>query len=332
MSLEWEPAHCLFCGPGAPKHVVLRAPDRMSGLPGEFTLARCDRCGLAFQDPRPTEATVKAAYPDSYHVYEPPSKGARPARWKQLVSDLVLANYYDYHHLAPSHWLLRSAVFPFYAFKFRPRSVPRYKAHGKLLEIGCTWGGRLEGDRARGWSVIGVDFNEKAIEWGRSRLGLDLRLGSIFDMDFPDATFDTVIFDMVLEHVHHPDQLLARVDRWLKPGGELLFSIPYFEGAEFQLFKRYAYGLQLPTHLYFFNKTHVRTLLGGYREIEFRFQHAEKDLIAPLGYLADEGRPALRRVAKSRLLRHGMFKPLAIALSLLDRSSRVTVRATKPTS
>jgi 2-polyprenyl-3-methyl-5-hydroxy-6-metoxy-1,4-benzoquinol methylase len=330
MSIEWEAASCIFCGPGTPKRVVLRAPDRMNGMPGHFTLAQCDRCGLAFQDPRPTESTIKLAYPDSYHVYEPPSHGARPARWKQLVSDLVLANYYGYRHLAPNHWLLKSALLPFYAFKFRPRSVPVYKPHGRLLEIGCTWGGRLESERARGWSVIGVDFNEKAIQWGRSHLGLDLRLGSIFEMDFPDATFDTIIFDMVLEHVHRPEELFARIDRWLKPGGEVLFSIPYFEGMEFKLFKQYAYGLQLPTHLYFFNKTHVRTLLSRYEDIEFRFQHAEKDLIAPIGYIAGERGPGLLRIARSRLLRHGVFKPLAIGLSLLGRSSRVTVKACKP--
>jgi 2-polyprenyl-3-methyl-5-hydroxy-6-metoxy-1,4-benzoquinol methylase len=301
----------------------------MNGLPGDFTLAQCDRCKLVFQDPRPTEATVKLAYPDSYAVYQPATGDIQSTKWKQLLSNLVLANYYGYAQLAPSHWLLKSAVFPLYAFRFRPRSVPVFKPGGKLLEIGCTWGGRLDGDRARGWSVIGVDFNERAIQWGRSHLGLDLRLGSIFDLDFPDATFDTIVFDMVLEHLHRPQDLFTRIDRWLKPDGEILFSIPYFEGAEFKLFKHYAYGLQLPAHLYFFNKTHVRTLLGNYRDIEFRFQHAEKDLIAPLGYLADDGHTALRRVAKSRVLRHAVFKPLAFGLSLLQRSSRVSVRARK---
>ncbi len=327
--IAWEPGHCMFCGAGAEKRLLLRAPDRLNRLPGEFSLARCESCGLVFQDPRPTEATVKHAYPDTYPGYRPPAVQVTSPGWKRSLTNLVLANYYDYHHLGPTHWLLKAGLFPVYAIGFRSRSIPMFHRDGHLLEIGCAWGGRIDRDRERGWSVTGVDINEKAVTWGRTNRGLDLRVGSIFDMDFPDHTFDAIVFDMVLEHVHRPDELFVRVDRWLKAGGEVLFSIPYFEGVEFKIFKHYAYGLQLPTHLYFFNKAHVRKLLANYFDVEFHFQHAEKDLIAPIGYIADDGRPLARLLAKSRLLRSAVFKPLAVGLAMLHRSSRVTVRARK---
>ena len=94
--LEWEEGVCIFCGPNAGKEIVIRCPDRLNGIPGSFTAARCEQCGLVFQDPRPTESSVRFAYPDSYHVYQPPAGEPASNKWKQLATRAVLSNYFGY--------------------------------------------------------------------------------------------------------------------------------------------------------------------------------------------------------------------------------------------
>ena len=41
-------------------------------------------------------------------------------------------------------------------------------------------------------------------------------------LDFPDASFDLVVNNMVFEHVEDLDAVLAEIQRVLKPGGRIL--------------------------------------------------------------------------------------------------------------
>jgi len=136
---------------------------------------------------------------------------------------------------------------------------------------------------------------------------------------------------MALEHLYCPDRAISKITKWLKPGGQLLFSIPYFEGFEFRVFKSYAYGLHLPNHLYFFNKSHIRGLLGSsYRKIRFVFHRFDRDIVASSHYRYQSvGSPLLKLVAYSRPVRYLIVKPFVFFLSLFGWSSRVTVFAIK---
>jgi len=51
------------------------------------------------------------------------------------------------------------------------------------------------------------------------------------DLTYHDAIFDLAISEHVLEHVNDPHKAFAELYRILKPGGALIFSIP-FEGGE----------------------------------------------------------------------------------------------------
>ncbi len=48
-------------------------------------------------------------------------------------------------------------------------------------------------------------------------------------LPFKDASIDVVLFKNVLEHVHHPMQVLAEIHRVLKPGGILYAKIPFLQ-------------------------------------------------------------------------------------------------------
>lgn len=52
------------------------------------------------------------------------------------------------------------------------------------------------------------------------------RIGFGQDIPYPDATFDIVFADNVLEHIDSPDDVLREISRVLKPGGYFLGKTP----------------------------------------------------------------------------------------------------------
>jgi ArsR family transcriptional regulator len=99
---------------------------------------------------------------------------------------------------------------------------------GELLDIG-TGGGRmlrLLGNRAE--RAVGIDISRAMLMVARSNLhaaGLDhllVRQGNMYQLRFPDSTFDTVTIDQVLYQAEAPSVVLREAARVLRPGGRLL--------------------------------------------------------------------------------------------------------------
>ena len=49
-------------------------------------------------------------------------------------------------------------------------------------------------------------------------------------LPFKDATFDAVISEAVLEHVHSPNIVVSEIYRVLKPGGYVCVAVPFLQG------------------------------------------------------------------------------------------------------
>jgi predicted TPR repeat methyltransferase len=86
--------------------------------------------------------------------------------------------------------------------------------------------------------------------------------------DWPGA-FDVVVCADVLEHLPEPERLLARISRWLAPGGTLFVSLPNVANLSVRasiLFGRFRYaerGILDRTHLRFYTLASGRELLEG---------------------------------------------------------------------
>jgi SAM-dependent methyltransferase len=99
-----------------------------------------------------------------------------------------------------------------------------------LLELGCGTAPVLA--TARGYSCrVGVDIAFRWLIVGKKRLaeaGLDLPLicACAEALPFDEASFDRVVADSVLEHLHDQLQSLNEVKRVLRPEGELLVATP----------------------------------------------------------------------------------------------------------
>lgn len=97
-----------------------------------------------------------------------------------------------------------------------------------LLEAGCGAGALLADLSSRGFECTGLETSPRAIEMAR-KLGTDLGFRYPIvaqpDRDW-GAKFGVVCAFDVLEHIEDEKGALAQWRRWLRPGGNLLLSVP----------------------------------------------------------------------------------------------------------
>ena len=98
-----------------------------------------------------------------------------------------------------------------------------------VLDVGCGDG------RISYWlsekvnQVVGFDFSEKMIEKAKkthSRTNIAYHLGTIENIDLPDAHFDCAILVYVFKHITEDAAIMDLIDnisRKLKPGGRIIF-------------------------------------------------------------------------------------------------------------
>jgi 2-polyprenyl-3-methyl-5-hydroxy-6-metoxy-1,4-benzoquinol methylase len=97
----------------------------------------------------------------------------------------------------------------------------------RLLDVGCGAGGFGEVlKRGRDIEVWGVEPLRSAAQIAATKL--DHVTMELFGSQarLPDATFDCIVFNDVLEHMSAPEAALEYAKRLLSPGGTVVASIP----------------------------------------------------------------------------------------------------------
>jgi ubiquinone/menaquinone biosynthesis C-methylase UbiE len=99
----------------------------------------------------------------------------------------------------------------------------------RLLDLGCGMGGFAVAAARAGAQVTALDYNPAyaaitALRAAQYDLRLPVAVAAGETLPLPAARFDAATCWDVLEHVQHPDQLLAELARVLQPGGVLLLT------------------------------------------------------------------------------------------------------------
>ena len=239
--LPRESTDCILCG--SPEHMVLSVQD---GWP----VVKCTCCGLVYLRERPSEDAVAEMYSRSY--YEDGNVG--------------YSGYADTFH--EYRGVFRKI------FDRRHRDLRKHVDGNRILEVGCAYGFLLDHLRKKGWEVTGVEVSPLSSAYAREELGLDVRTGSVEDADLEEGSFDAVLLLDVLEHLHRPYDILARIASLLSPRGVLVVQCPWelyhWEEIAQALLRRRRPGTirpdAVPAHLYFFGPRTLEGVLrkGGY--------------------------------------------------------------------
>ena len=101
----------------------------------------------------------------------------------------------------------------------------------RVLDVGCGSGWFAKECAEAGSTVWATDLSRKGVGAARDRYptaGL-FQVGDIYRLAFVDCSFDIVLLSEVLEHLENMDGAVQEVVRVLRPGGQLLVSVPYRE-------------------------------------------------------------------------------------------------------
>ncbi|HEX3871200.1 MAG TPA: class I SAM-dependent methyltransferase, partial [Pirellulales bacterium] len=69
----------------------------------------------------------------------------------------------------------------------------------------------------------GTGFVYKSADWTLHNINLESGMPSL-----ESESYDVVVCEQVLEHLHHPERALADISRVLRPGGRLVLGVPIF--------------------------------------------------------------------------------------------------------
>jgi ubiquinone/menaquinone biosynthesis C-methylase UbiE len=203
--------------------------------------------------------------------------------------------------------------------------APHLRAGMRLLDCGCG-PGSITVDLAQAVApgeAVGIDLREDALAQGRALArerriaNVTFQAASVYQLPYPDGSFDAVFACAVLQHLSEPLAALKEMRRVLKPGGvigivdgssTITFRYPTnsfldkWDGLR-ALEREHTMGRPLKT-------LPLRALL---REAGFARTQASGEMTTEAGPPAGS-LEATRRVAQDHLIRlRGMFGELAIA-------------------
>jgi SAM-dependent methyltransferase len=235
-----EYVSCHLCGLDDTQ-VLFQKRDKLGIADDEFQVVECRGCGLLYVNPRPTEAEMEKLYPETYSWKETLVADSFPTKWVRR-----LEKGYRYH-------LLRDEVSKVVRFTGR-RS-------GRVLDVGCGTGDRLDVFRSKGFETYGVETSDSA-NYAREHLSLNVAKGDLFSVSFPDRFFDIVTLYNVLEHTHDPTRVCDEIHRILKDDGFLVAQVPNKNSLQYKIFKEKWAAFDVPRDLYYFGTEILRSLLG----------------------------------------------------------------------
>ena len=220
---------------------------------GPFCYWRCGSCAAVYVNPRLNDAGLDFLYSEG--------RCRKQLEWYYLPSA------------------------DFRAREIYPRKLAEIEAvrpKGALLDFGCSTGYFMKTAKDRGWSVHGVELNPFAVEWAKTKLGIEsVFLGDIAVAPFTPGQFDVITLWDVLEHVPDPAAILRSLRPLLNPEGLLVIETSHFDCAETDILGADNTNLVGDMHLVHFSSRSLQLLLEhtGFAQVKIEsfgldLQHA----------------------------------------------------------
>lgn len=219
-----RPQHaCNLCGTSDAYVVGTRDRD---GQPLRTVI--CRACGLVWTDPRPTDEAIAAYYAKEYR------------------------QSYKRAHQPKPHHLHRAGVVAQDRFnRLRPVLADRHR----VLDVGASSGEFVHVLRTAGKDAIGIEPHEGYSTWARETLGLPVTTVDWTRAQFAPGSFEAITLFHVVEHLADPRGAIAKLARWLAPGGLLVIEVPNVEADCSSPRRRFHFA-----HLHNFNLPTLRAL------------------------------------------------------------------------
>lgn len=205
-----------------------------------FNTLKCQKCGLIYLNPRPSEQEVRKIYSKDFFTGQ---------------SSCGIQGTGGY--LATRELIIKSA-------NETLKTIEKYREKGRILDVGCATGFFLQTARIWGWETYGVEISKYASQYARQKLDLNVFAGKLTQARYESDYFDVITMFDVLSHLEDPLGNFCEMNRILKREGMIILRV----GNKGWLYARLSWGYWgAPEHLYHFTKGTLKKMLekAGFR-------------------------------------------------------------------
>jgi 2-polyprenyl-3-methyl-5-hydroxy-6-metoxy-1,4-benzoquinol methylase len=217
--------------------------------PGEFSFRRCGACASIWLHARPVGQRLVQAY-GSYYTHQTDGAGPRHDGVVGVLRQAFINSRFGRSSgflaglgVALARLMGRDHVGLEHFYRFAP------KAPAKVLDYGCGGGDYLLRLSPLGYDLHGAEYDPFLLAHLAER-GIAVEDVAAIAEDRWENEFDHISLSHVLEHVPNPRELLARLFRWLRPGGSLFIEVPNANATGLALFGPVWRGLEAPRHFF----------------------------------------------------------------------------------
>lgn len=189
--------------------------------------------------------------------------------------------------------------------------IRKYRAGGRLLDIGCAYGFFLQ-EAQRFYDVSGIEISAEAAAFCRQR-GLRAVTGMADEAALAKlGTMDVIVMLDVVEHLPDPRQTLALCARHLAPGGIVVITTGNFASLCARRAGRRWRLMTPPQHLWFFTPTSLERLARPLGLSLETCDHPWK--LVPLSLITFQ----LRRIIGLKPVRSGRGCGIGVPINMFD--------------
>jgi len=254
--------NCPMCGSTERRALHADVPDFVFHASDEhWAIAQCASCESLYLSERPDMASIGRYY-DRYYTHStapdsaPISGIAVQSSWlKRLANSWRNARYgTNRPSLGPLGAVALVVAWPLRQWVHAEcRHLPPHQTgrrRPRVLDVGFGDGRFLRFAAEAGWDAQGMEIDPKAVAAAQAN-GLQVHQGDISAAlaRFGSDSFDYITMSHVIEHVHHPHDVLAAARALLRAGGTLWVETPNPESFGHQVFGARWRDLDPPRHL-----------------------------------------------------------------------------------
>lgn len=214
---------------------------------GTFQIDRCDACGFAFVNPRPTLRFLMDFYRSGSDGH---SEGEAPSLQAVLAQEARFPNS-----------TLDAARMV--------RTIGGLLGRGStevaptLLDVGSGYGFFSREAADRGFHVCALEADDKSSQVFAEMLGFEPTPVFFEQYQREGPPFDAILMSQVLEHVLDVRQWLVKARGLLRDGGVLAIALPNFGSAFRRLLQEREPYITPPAHLNYFDANNLSRLLSA---------------------------------------------------------------------
>jgi len=198
-----------------------------------FEVFKCSECDFRFTQDYPDEVDITRYYESNDYISHSDTSEGISNKLYGIARRIMLAKK-------------RNLI----------RNVTSLKT-GTILDIGSGTGYFAHAMKKAGWHSEGIEINEKARNFSKSRFGLEVNIPDCMSA-LKAESFDCITLWHVLEHFHDPFNYISDIYRLLKPGAFCVIALPNCSSFDADYYKGFWAAWDVPRHLWHFSPSTFR--------------------------------------------------------------------------